>query len=84
MTTLAVGFQVTRFSWVDLLDEDGFAGAVRLFQGPTQPNWSILADSIWAIIGTVYIAFIATFLAIPVAFVLSFVCAKNLMGATLS
>lgn len=84
LTTLSVGFQVTRFSWTDLLDQDGFAGAVRLFQGLTQPNWAILADSIWAIIETVYIAFIATFLAIPIAFVLSFVCAKNLMGGSWS
>ncbi len=80
LVTLGVGFEITKFSFTELFDEAGFSGAVRLFQGLATPNLDILPNALWTIVETVYIAFIATTIAIPVAFVLSFFCAKNLMG----
>lgn len=77
--TLVVGGAVTRFSLVELLDEDGFAGAIRLFQGLLAPNWDLLPRAIANIIETIFMAFMATTLAIPIAFVLCFFCAKNIM-----
>jgi len=83
VVVLAVAFAVsivkTQFSIVDLLDHNGFAGAIRLFKGLLNPNWEVLPRAVLNIIETVFIAILATTLAIPVAFVLSFFCAKNIM-----
>lgn len=79
LVTFVVGLNVTKFSLTELLDEDGFAGAMRLFQGLFNPNFEILPKAVLNIIETIFMAFTATTLAIPVAFVLSFFCAKNIM-----
>lgn len=78
-TALIVSAIKVQFSFIELFDEHGFAGAVRLFRGLLHPNWDILPRAILNIIETVFMAFFATILAIPVAFVLSFFCAKNIM-----
>ncbi len=77
--TFVVGINVTRFSLTELLNEDGFAGAVRLFKGLFSPNFEILPKAVLNIIETIFMAFMATTLAIPFAFVLSFFCARNIM-----
>ena len=74
-----VGIYKTKFSIYELLDEDGFAGAQRLFKGIFSPNWDVLPAAVLNIIETIFMAFMATFLAIPFAFVLSFMSAKNIM-----
>lgn len=83
VTFLLVAFVVSlfkaQFSLIELLDESGFSGAVRLFKGLLDPNWEILPRAVLNIIETIFMAFLATVLAIPVAFVLSFLCAKNVM-----
>ncbi len=78
--TVAVGIHQTRFSIYDLTDSMGFAGAVRLFQGLLSPNFSILPLAVVTIIETIFIAFMATVIAVPVAFLLSFACSKNIMA----
>ncbi|PIS10951.1 MAG: phosphonate ABC transporter, permease protein PhnE [Bdellovibrio sp. CG10_big_fil_rev_8_21_14_0_10_47_8] len=82
VVTLIVGFKLTDFSMYDLLDESGFQGAVRIFSALLSPEWSVLPRAVLAIIETIYIAFMATVMAIPVAFVLAFFAAKNIMGRT--
>lgn len=77
--TLVVGFVKTKFSIYELTDEDGFAGAMRLFKGLLQPNFDLLPKAVLNVIETIFMAFMATTLAIPFAFVLSFLCAKNIM-----
>lgn len=79
VVAFAVALVKTEFSLVELMDEGGFAGAVRLFQGMLDPNWAVLPRAILNIIETIFMAFLATSLAIPLAFVLSFLCAKNIM-----
>lgn len=74
-----VGIFKTKFSLYELLDEDGFEGAKRLFKGIFSPNWQVLPAAVFNIIETIFMAFLATFLAIPFAFVLSFMAAKNIM-----
>jgi phosphonate transport system permease protein len=74
-----VGIYKTKFSIYELLDEDGFAGAQRLFKGIFSPNWDVLPAAVLNIIETIFMAFMATFLAIPFAFILSFMSAKNIM-----
>ena len=46
MVLITVGILKTQFSIRQLLDEDGFAGARRLFAGLLTPNWSVLSAAI--------------------------------------
>lgn len=77
--TVAVGVKLTNFSLAELFDKDGFDGAMRLFNGLFHPNFQILPRAVVNIIQTVFMAFMATSLAIAPAFVLSFLCARNIM-----
>lgn len=74
-----VGIFKTKFSMYELLDQDGFEGAKRLFKGIFSPNWDVLPVAVLNIIETIFMAFLATFMAIPFAFVFSFMAAKNVM-----
>lgn len=85
LVLFVVGLNKTKFSVAELLDQDGFEGATRLFKGLFSPNWNILPMAIYNIIETIFMAFLATMLAIPVAFVLSFMSAKNvIMGSPIA
>ena len=79
LVSFAVAVVKTKFSFVELFDQGGFRGAVRLFTALTDPNWEVLPYAVNNIIETIFMAFLATTLAIPFAFVLSFLCAKNIM-----
>jgi len=80
--TLVASLIMTQASFIDLIDRDGISGAIRLFSGIFNPNFAILPKAILAIIETIYIAFLATFIALPFAFLLSFLGAKNIMTNT--
>ncbi|UXR64520.1 phosphonate ABC transporter, permease protein PhnE [Bdellovibrio bacteriovorus] len=79
LAAFVVAVVKTEFSFIELFDQHGFAGAVRLFKGLLNPNWEVLPRAVLNIVETIFMAFLATSLAIPLAFVLSFVCAKNIM-----
>jgi phosphonate transport system permease protein len=83
VVTLIVSFIVTEVSFYELTDPQGFQGAVRLYNGLIHANLAILPTAILQVINTIFIAFLATALAIPVAFFLSFAAAKNLMTGPL-
>lgn len=78
--TFIAGSIATRFSFYELFDSDGYQGAIRIFKALASPNWSILPSGILAVIETIFMAFMATMLSIPFAFLLAFFCAKNIMG----
>lgn len=84
IVTFVVAIFKTQFSFWEILDKDGFAGAMRLFKGIFDPNWEVLPAAINNIIETIFMAFLATILAIPFAFVLSFMCAKNIMNGSVT
>lgn len=73
---------VTDFSIREILSEDGVAGAGRIFYALLTPQFEILPQAVLAIIETIFIAFMSTVLAIPVSFVLGFLCAKNVMATS--
>lgn len=77
--TFIVGFHVTNFSFYALLDKDSVIPAMNLFREITSPDWTVLPKAIEKMIETIFLAFMATGLAIPVAFILCFFCAKNIM-----
>ena len=76
------GIQVTRFSLYELLDRDGFLGAERLLLGMTSPKLEILPKAISNMTVTLFMSFIATLMAVPFAFFLSFFVAKNVVHGT--
>lgn len=77
-----VSLYITEFNIKEVFNYDGAMGAFRIFSGMANPNTEILPRAILAMMETVFMAFLATTLAIPVAFVLSFLCAKNIMGGS--
>ena len=77
--TFVIGIFLTNFSVIELFDESGYLGAKRIFTALATPNLDILPRGILAIIETIFIAFMATVIAIPLAFMLAFFCAKNIM-----
>ena len=84
ITLFVVGFFKTDFSFLALLNKDGFQGAKNLFMGLSSPNWAILPKAVYNILESIFMAFMATALAIPFAFVLSFLSAKNLMNGPIT
>ena len=78
--TFTVGISVTDFSFYELTDESGFLGAKRIFSSLLHPELSVMPRGILAIIETIYIAFMATVIAVPFAFILAFFAAKNIMN----
>jgi len=79
IVTLVVALIVTKSSLIELLDIDGFKGAMRLFGGLLSPNFEILPKAVLTMIETIFMAFLATALATPLAFVLCFFCSRNVM-----
>lgn len=79
LLTFIAGLQVSQVSMREFFSDSGLAGAQRIFTALLNPNFAIFEDALFAAVETVYMAFIATALAIPVAFVLAFFAARNLM-----
>lgn len=77
--TFLSGWIITEVSLKELFSSDGFDQAVHLFSELFSPEFSILGKVILAAIETIYMALMATIFAIPPAFGLSFLAAKNLM-----
>lgn len=80
--TFIAGIHITQISMRDFLSSSGLSGARRIFTAILNPNWSILEPAIFAAIETIYMAFIATAIALPFAFILGFLAARNLMSSS--
>ena len=78
--TFVLGLKVTNFSIYELTDPDGLGGAVKILKSLFNPELSVLPEGVNSIFETIAIAFMATTIAVPMAFVLSFACAKNIMA----
>jgi len=83
-----ISIQVTRVSLIELIDAIAFYRAMAIFTDMARPLGDILTegsfapifkDGVLKMVETIFIAFLATTFAIPVAFVLSFAAAKNIM-----
>ncbi len=70
--TFISGVFFTKMNISEFLSSDGLAGALRILNSLIHPNTEILPVAISAAIETVYMAFMATVLAIPFAFFISF------------
>ena len=81
LLTFVTGIFITQISLREFFSGPGIDGARRIFGALLSPRWSIFEDALFAGIETVYMAFIATTLAVPIAFLLGFFAARNLMNA---
>lgn len=79
LLTFVAGIFISQISIREFLSESGLTGAKRIFTALLNPNWAIFEDALFAAIETIYMAFIATVVALPIAFVMSFFAARNLM-----
>jgi phosphonate transport system permease protein len=75
--TVVAGWLVTKISLADIFSSEGLAGARRIFVALFTPEFSIFEQALFAIIETIYLALMATLLALPFSFALSFFCARN-------
>lgn len=74
--TFSIGFSLTEFSLGALMSNmDRTAPIVERL---TSPDWSITGDVIDKLIETVFLAFMASVLSLPLAFLISFLGARNL------
>jgi phosphonate transport system permease protein len=81
--TFINGIHFSQFSLREFFSESGMDGAKRIFWSLLHPNFDILGESLKAAVETVFMAFMATALAIPFSFILSFFAAKNLTRSSL-
>jgi phosphonate transport system permease protein len=82
LLTFVAGIHISQVSMTEFLSSSGLSGARRIFTALFNPNWNIFEDALFAAIETIYMAFIATTLAIPAAFLLGFFAARNLMSSS--
>jgi len=80
--TFLTGYYVSQISVKEFFSESGLEGAKRIFKALLHPNFQIFEQGLFAAIETIYMAFIATAVAIPIAFILGFFAARNLMNGS--
>ena len=78
--TFLLGWLITEVSLLALLSESGVDGAIRMFAQIFQPHLNVLPIVLDKTVETIFMAFMATILAVPVAFCFSFLSARNLMN----
>ncbi len=80
--TFISGIFISQVSITEFLSASGLHGARRIFTALFNPNFAIIEGALFAAIETIYMAFIATILALPMAFVIAFFAARNLMNGS--
>lgn len=79
---LWTGWIITKISPVEFFSSQGLQGAGRIFGALIQPNLDILPQALEAMVVTIFTALMATVVAVPLAFVISFPAARNVMSAS--
>ncbi len=77
--TVVMGWVMTEVNMYSLFSAQGMAGAQRIFAALFSPEFDIIGITLQAMVVTIFIALMATVIAVPVAFVTSFFTARNLM-----
>lgn len=79
--TIAVlsGWIITDISPVEFFSGEGLRGAGRIFGSLVTPEFDVLGEALSAMVETVFTAFMATIVAVPVSFLLAFPAARNIM-----
>lgn len=77
--TFIAGIHISQVSMTEFLSQSGLKGARRIFTALFNPNFAIIEPALFAAVETIFMAFIATIVALPIAFVTAFAAARNLM-----
>lgn len=80
--TVVASVFISQVSVREFFSDSGMHGARRIFTALLNPNFDIIEPAIFAAIETIYMAFIATAVALPVAFIVAFFAARNLMNGS--
>lgn len=80
--TVIAGWVQTRIDPTALFSGQGLEGAGRIFSALLSPEFDILGEALAAMMETIYLAFMATAIAVPFSFLLSFASARTLMRRT--
>jgi len=80
--TFFTGWLITEIDMLSFLTK--FSKASDIVRGLVHPSSAVLAQGLVLLVQTIFLAFMATAFAIPIAFVLSFPSARNLTRRTLS
>lgn len=78
--TVAVGVRITGLDLARLFG--GAEGTAGLWGRLLDPDWGVAGKVAGLMVETVFVALMASLLALPLAFVLGFVAARNVMGTT--
>lgn len=82
LLTFIAGLDISQVSMREFFSQAGLLGAKRIFGALLNPNFAIFDIALFAAIETIYMAFIATSLALPFAFLIGFIAARNLMDGS--
>jgi phosphonate transport system permease protein len=74
----ALGWTITEVRIDEFFSAEGVSGAKRIFLALLSPDTSILVQALEMMIVTIFTALLATVFSVPLAFVLSFLMARNL------
>lgn len=78
--SVLAGWILTDISPVEFFSGNGLNGAARIFGALLTPNFDIIGEALDAMVVTIFSAFMATIIAVPVAFILAFPAARNVMN----
>jgi len=76
------GWIITDISPVEFFSGKGLDGAARIFSALASPNFDIIGQALEAMVVTIFTALMATIVAVPIAFVLAFPAARNVMSGS--
>lgn len=79
VSTFVCGWVATQVNVLSMFSQEKLSAVGRLFMGLLNPNWDILGKALIAMVETIYLAFLATAIALPFSFLLGFLSARNLM-----
>ncbi len=79
IATVLMGWSIIEVNLYSLFSAQGIAGAQRIFTALLSPEFDIISITLQAMVVTIFIALMATVIAVPIAFVMSFFSARNLM-----
>ncbi len=74
------GWIITTISPIEFLSGEGLKGAGRIFGALVSPEFDVIGEALAAMVVTIFTAFMATVVAVPLSFVLSFPAARNVMS----
>lgn len=74
------GWIITDISPIEFFSGQGLQGAGRIFGALLTPEFDVIGEALSAMVVTIFTAFMATVIAVPLSFLLSFPAARNVMG----